>query len=114
MKISGVVDPNGMASAQRSKKVDPKLFWFMSDPRFALAPSHAFNPTGEQDFMHNKTMIFGGDVVVTGSYNFSENAELNSENQLQVTSKAYAAAFTAYFDALYSKYPRAGVAAPAP
>jgi phosphatidylserine/phosphatidylglycerophosphate/cardiolipin synthase-like enzyme len=111
MQISGVVDRNGMADARRSKQIDPTLFWFMSDPRFALAPSHAFNPAGEQDFIHNKLMIFDDDVVVTGSYNFSENAELNSENQLQVTSKAYAGAATGYFDALYAKYPKA--AAPA-
>lgn len=43
---------------------------------------------------------------MSDSYNFSENAELNSENQLQVTSQAYAGAATGHFDVLYATIQR--------
>jgi hypothetical protein len=42
MPIEGVIDPNGMADAMRSKTTPPELWWFMADPRFVHAPSHAF------------------------------------------------------------------------
>ncbi|MFL5627092.1 MAG: phospholipase D-like domain-containing protein [Ktedonobacteraceae bacterium] len=102
--ISGVYDPHGMQDVLRFSKQDPSRFWFMRDPRFAAAPSHAFNPKGEQNFMHNKVFIIDDQLVLTGSYNFSENAEANDENLVVIDSPAVAAAYTAYFDALYKKY----------
>jgi phosphatidylserine/phosphatidylglycerophosphate/cardiolipin synthase-like enzyme len=80
--ISGVYDPNGMQDAMRGTHKDPALFCFTEDNRFVAALSHAFNPDKEQDFMHNKVMILDDRYVITGSYNFSENAELNDENIL--------------------------------
>jgi len=102
--ILGVLDPHGMKDALGHKTPDPLLFWFLNDPRFVNAPSHAFNPNGEQDFMHNKLMIIDDRLVVTGSYNFSENAEANDENLVLIESQAVAAAYTAYFDALFTTY----------
>ena len=43
-------------------------------------------------------------MVITGSYNFSENAELNDENILVIDSPDAATAYTAYFDALFKQY----------
>ncbi len=102
--ISGVYDPNGMKDVLRYTKQNPSKFWFMHDPRFVAAPSHAFDPNREQNFMHNKTMIIDDHLVLTGSYNFSENAEANDENFIMIDSSLVAAAFTAYFDALYAEY----------
>jgi phosphatidylserine/phosphatidylglycerophosphate/cardiolipin synthase-like enzyme len=102
--ISGVYDPNGMKDAMRGTHQDPALFWFTQDPHFVAAPSHAFNPNREQDFMHNKVMIVDNRYVITGSYNFSENAELNDENILVIDSPDAAIAYTAYFDALFKQY----------
>lgn len=102
--IRGVYDPNGMNDALQYSRLDPSFFWFVRDPRFERAPSHPFNPHGEQDFMHNKTMVIDDHLVVTGSYNFSENAEANDENLLVIDSPGLAAACTTYFDALFDTY----------
>jgi len=102
--IRGVYDPNGMNDVLRYTKQDPTRFWFTKDPRFVRAPTHAFSPAHEQDFMHNKVIIVDDSLVITGSYNFSENAEANDENLLAIQSPALAAAYTAYFDTLYAAY----------
>ncbi len=102
--IRGVYDPNGMNDVLRYTKQDPARFWFTKDPRFVRAPTHAFSPAHEQDFMHNKVIIVDDSLVITGSYNFSENAELNDENVLALQSPALAAAYTAYFETLYQAY----------
>ena len=102
--IAGVYDPNGMKDAMRGTHQDPALFWFTQDPHFVAAPSHAFNPKREQDFMHNKVMIVDNRYVITSSYNFSENAELNDENILVIDSPDVATAYTDYFDALFKHY----------
>ncbi len=100
LDVKGVYDPNGMNDVLRFTKQPKALFWFMDDPRFVKAPSHPFNPKREQDFMHNKVMILDDHLVITGSYNFSENAETNEENLLLIDAPAVAHAYTAYFDAL--------------
>jgi phosphatidylserine/phosphatidylglycerophosphate/cardiolipin synthase-like enzyme len=109
MDIRGVFDPGGMADALRYKKGSLSSFWFTKDSRFVAAPSHAYHP-GENDFMHNKVMILDDHLVVTGSYNFSENAEANDENVLLIDSQSVAAAYTQYFDTLYGTYKHEGAA----
>ena len=54
--------------------------------------------------MHNKVMIIDDHLVVTGSYNFSENAEANDENLLLIDSRDVATAYAAYVDALFATY----------
>jgi phosphatidylserine/phosphatidylglycerophosphate/cardiolipin synthase-like enzyme len=102
--IRGVYDPNGMQDVLRYTKLDRSLFWFLQDQRFAAAPSHAFSAKREQDFMHNKTLIVGDDLIYTGSYNFSENAEANDEVSLKIVSAPLAAAYTDYSDTLFAAY----------
>ncbi len=116
--IKGVLDPrlmkNVMKPPRGKSKLDPKLFWFANgDKRFVAAPSHAFNPKRDRnDFMHNKVMIIDNKTVITGSYNFSENAELNDENMLIIESAAVAAAYNKYFDALFAQYSKNGAKLP--
>lgn len=102
--IRGIYDPSGMEDALRSNRQNRAHFWFLHDSRFVAAPSHAFHAQGEQDFMHNKVLIINDDLVMTGSYNFSENAEANDENSLRIQSPAIAAAYNSYFDTLYAAY----------
>lgn len=102
--VRGVIDPHGMQDVLRYRHVEDAAFWFMRDRRFVAAPSHPFNPHTEQDFMHNKVLIIDDHLVVTGSFNFSENAELNDENTLILNSAQVAAAYTSYFDRLYAAY----------
>jgi phosphatidylserine/phosphatidylglycerophosphate/cardiolipin synthase-like enzyme len=100
--IRGVYDPHGMRDGMQGK--DPALFWFLHDTRFVAAPSHRFDPSREQDFMHNKVLIVDDQFVLTGSYNFSESAESNDENALRIESPAVVEAYSRYFDALFLKY----------
>lgn len=115
--IAGVLDPGQMRSvmpppAGKSKQ-DPKLFWFTKDKkRFVGAKSHAFVPSDNNNFMHNKFMILDDRIVATGSYNFSEHAEVNDENMLIIQSPAVATAYTRYFDALFKEYKTNGKALP--
>jgi len=115
--IQGVLDPNEMKVVMKpprgKSKIDPKLFWFANgDPRFVAAPAHAFSPTDKNDFMHNKLMVIDDRIVVTGSYNFSENAEKNAENMIIIESPQVAKAYSAYFDALFAQYKKRGAPLP--
>lgn len=116
--IKGVVDPHMMKNVMKppkgKSKLDPKFFWFVNgDKRFVAAPSHAFIQKGDKnDFMHNKVMIINDRLVITGSYNFSENAELNDENLLMIRSPAVAAAYNRYFNALFAQYKKHGAKLP--
>src|SRR6266516_4693604 len=109
-----ISDPGILARLFALKKIDikgildPQMFWFESDKRFVAAPSHAFVRSDNSNFMHNKVMIIDDKVVITGSYNFSENAELNDENMLVIESPAIAAAYTRYFNRLFSEYQKTG------
>jgi len=111
--IKGVLDPHEMKNVMKNKTADPN-FWFANgDPRFVAANSHAFNGTGDKnDFMHNKVMIIDDKVVITGSYNFSENAEANDENLLIFESAALAGAYNQYFNALFAQYQKTGAKLP--
>jgi phosphatidylserine/phosphatidylglycerophosphate/cardiolipin synthase-like enzyme len=111
--IKGVLDPHEMKVVMKNKISDPN-FWFANgDARFVAANSHAFNGTGDKnDFMHNKVMIIDDKVVITGSYNFSENAEANDENVLIFESVALAGAYDKYFNALFAQYQETGAKLP--
>jgi len=116
--IKGILDPHMMQNVVKppkgKSKLDPKLFWFESDKRFVAAPSHAFVRSDNNNFMHNKVMIIDDKVVITGSYNFSENAELNDENMMIIESGAVVRAYTKYFDALFKVYQKTGPKLPLP
>jgi phosphatidylserine/phosphatidylglycerophosphate/cardiolipin synthase-like enzyme len=58
--------------------------------------------------MHNKLAVVG-DALITGSFNFSNNATQNAENVLQIESKAIADHYAAYIAALTQKYPERGL-----
>jgi phosphatidylserine/phosphatidylglycerophosphate/cardiolipin synthase-like enzyme len=111
--IKGVLDPHEMKVVMKKKTNDPS-FWFANgDPRFVAANSHAFNGTGDKnDFMHNKVLIIDDKLVITGSYNFSENAEANDENLLIFESAGLAAAYDKYFNALFAQYQKTGAKLP--
>ena len=111
--IKGVLDPHEMKQVMKNKTGDPNFWFAQGDPRFVAANSHAFNGKGDKnDFMHNKVMIIDDKVVITGSYNFSENAEANDENLLIFESVALAGAYNKYFNALFAQYQKTGAKLP--
>jgi phosphatidylserine/phosphatidylglycerophosphate/cardiolipin synthase-like enzyme len=81
------------------------------DTRFVAAPSHPYHAGDTNDLMHNKLMILD-DTVITGSYNFSENAESNDENLLVLKSHEVAGACGRSFDATFAEYRRHGASLP--
>ena len=111
--IKGVLDPHEMKNVMKKKMTDPNFWFAQGDPRFVAAPSHAFIKSGDKnDFMHNKVLIIDDKIVITGSYNFSENAEANDENLLIFESAAVAGAYTKYFNALFDQYKKHGAPLP--
>ncbi|MGO8950611.1 MAG: phospholipase D-like domain-containing protein [Ktedonobacterales bacterium] len=109
--IQGVYDPHGMQDVLHYSRQNPRVFWFLHDPRFVAAPSHGFVPGREQDFMHNKIFVIDDHLVFTGSYNFSENAEENDETVLQVDSPGIATAYINYIETLIDTYKTSAKAA---
>ncbi len=65
--------------------------------------STPYTPTSVHDFMHNKVMVVD-DTVITGSYNFSRNAEFNAENVLLIENAALAATYRAYIRRLAARF----------
>jgi phosphatidylserine/phosphatidylglycerophosphate/cardiolipin synthase-like enzyme len=66
--------------------------------------SAPYTPAGPHNFMHDKLVAVDGKLVVTGSFNFSENATHNAENVLTIHDAGIAAEFEAYVDTLVSTY----------
>jgi phosphatidylserine/phosphatidylglycerophosphate/cardiolipin synthase-like enzyme len=59
---------------------------------------------GNNRNMHHKVIIIDGEIVITGSYNFSRSAEeRNDENTLIIYNPNIAARFLAEFEDLFSK-----------
>jgi len=55
------------------------------------------------DFMHDKTMIVDGKVVLTGSFNWSSNAEdSNNENLIVIISPSVAGTYENEFDKIWN------------
>jgi phosphatidylserine/phosphatidylglycerophosphate/cardiolipin synthase-like enzyme len=62
-----------------------------------------FTPTGKHNFMHNKALV-ADDVVVTGSFNFSESAMHNAENVAVFHDKGLADQYAGYIEQLIKAY----------
>jgi len=61
---------------------------------------------GNRRNMHHKVMIIDGTTVITGSYNFSQNAETqNDENTLIIHNPDIAALYTSEFERVFSLAP---------
>ncbi|MBS7635541.1 DUF1669 domain-containing protein, partial [Candidatus Bathyarchaeota archaeon] len=56
------------------------------------------------DFMHNKVMIIDGEIVFTGSYNWSKSAEEdNDENLVIIKSMEIAETYEEKFEEIWNK-----------
>jgi phosphatidylserine/phosphatidylglycerophosphate/cardiolipin synthase-like enzyme len=109
--VSGIVDLSAMGPILREWSASPASAW-KSAAFDALAQGGKLHgkvaarhwPEGPHDYMHNKVVIVD-DTVITGSYNFSNNAASNAENILFIRSPAVAAAYRAYVKRLMKRYP---------
>jgi phosphatidylserine/phosphatidylglycerophosphate/cardiolipin synthase-like enzyme len=83
VRVEAVLD-----SSQKSEKYSEADFLAHMGIPTRLDDKHAI--------AHNKVMIFDGEVVITGSFNFTKSAELsNAENLLVIRDPALAARYTA-------------------
>jgi len=64
---------------------------------------------GNPYLMHHKVFIIDGQTVILGSFNFSQNAETeNDENLLIIDDARIAQAFSAEFQKVYQRAKAAG------
>jgi phosphatidylserine/phosphatidylglycerophosphate/cardiolipin synthase-like enzyme len=70
--------------------------------------SLSFKTSGVHNFMHNKFTIVDH-AVITGSFNFSTNAQNNAENVVIIESKELADAYEEYANTLIEMYPDTGL-----
>lgn len=58
---------------------------------------------GNPDILHHKVIIIDEEIVITGSFNFSNNAKRNSENTLIIHSPQLAAEYMREFDRRFAE-----------
>lgn len=59
---------------------------------------------GSSAFLHHKVIIVDGSIVITGSYNFTSNADtVNEENVVMIDNQEIAALYLQEFDKLYAR-----------
>lgn len=112
--IDGVFDRTQMEGVFYQWQQNPHAGWktpaFQHLVRYgqlAGKRSVPWTPTSLHDFMHNKVLVVD-DTVITGSYNFSRNAQDNAENLLFIDSPALAATYRTYIGQLAARYGSAG------
>ena len=110
IELWGVIDETQMAGVLHQWRGNPQLAWKIDAVRRIVAGARLvgkrsvpYSPGQRHNFMHNKLLIVDN-VVITGSYNLSHNAQGNAENMLAIANAAFAADAIAYADALARRY----------
>ena len=101
-RIVGVYDATQMKGVVNDwrKSSSPKATqWRQIQPLLIGKPSTPFSAKSDHDFMHNKVLVTDH-VVVTGSFNLSQNAESNAENAISIHDKSLAKAYQDYVQSL--------------
>ena len=106
--VEGVCDGtqmDGVAEQWRQSGVgeDKINTWVKVRGHLSGKKSIKYAPSVPHDFMHIKTLV-SDDTVVTGSFNFSNNARGNAENVLVIRDSALAAAYRNYIQSLIVRY----------
>lgn len=104
-EMSGIVNEwKKSAGEGHAPSKDVLATWGKVSAHLVAKPSAKYSETGPHDFMHNKALVKDEELVVTGSYNFSKNAEGNAENQLTITDAVIAKSYADYVKTLIDKY----------
>ena len=110
VELWGVIDETQMAGVLYQWRDNPQLAWKVDAVRRIVAEaglvgkrSVPYSPGQRHNFMHCK-MVIADDMVITGSYNLSHNAQGNAENMLAITNTAFAGEAIAYVDQLRRRY----------
>lgn len=112
IKVDGVYDRTQMEGVYAQWHMVPENDWKIPLFQELVAYGHLagkvttpWTPASVHDYMHNKILVVD-DLVITGSYNFSRNAETNAENVLFIASPPVAADYRAYIGRLAARYGR--------
>ena len=81
--------------------------WDKLKPHLVAKHSIQFNDKLPHNFMHDKVAV-ADDTVVTGSFNFSNNAMKNAENILVIRNRALADQYVDYIKGLLRRYGQGG------
>lgn len=106
--VSGIYDGGQMDPIVRQWRRIPAdaqvvVDWEKVSAVLAHKQSAPYTPDGPHDFMHLKVLV-ADDTVVTGSYNFSANAERNAENQIHLDDPGTVAAYVEFLDTVIATY----------
>jgi phosphatidylserine/phosphatidylglycerophosphate/cardiolipin synthase-like enzyme len=91
--------PQSLAKAQLFEAIAPHLH---------AKSSHAYSASNPHDYMHDKLVVVD-DMVITGSFNFSNNATNNAENILKIRSPWLADEYAGCVQELIKHYPQKGL-----
>jgi phosphatidylserine/phosphatidylglycerophosphate/cardiolipin synthase-like enzyme len=100
---SGQMDPIVKEWRQNPKNATVVADWEKVSAHLGHKRSLPYTPTGTHNFMHLKVLL-ADDVLTTGSYNFSANAEHNAENQLHVNDPATVGAYADFLHTVIAAY----------
>ncbi len=111
IKVWGIYDgpemDNVIKDFEKSKNGtgDAKIAqWNVVKKNLVAKHSTPYKENGPHDFMHNKVLVVDQQEVITGSYNFSQNATHNAENMITLHDKDTAAEYEQYIKGLISKW----------
>ena len=77
--------------------------WTEMKPVLHAKHSIKYDDKLPHNFMHNKVAV-ADDTVITGSFNFSNNAMKNAENVLVIKNPALADQYATYIETLLNRY----------
>ena len=109
VSVSGIYDSGQMGPIERewaksATSAQVLADWKQVKNKLVAKTSAPYKPTSPHDFMHNKILITDNQLI-TGSYNFSANAEKNAENQLHITTgTAIVNRYAAYIATIVATY----------
>ena len=89
-----------LATFSSAEKLD---MWHKLSPHLHAKGSIKYQDKAPHNFMHDKVAV-ADDTVVTGSFNFSNNAMKNAENILVIKNAALADQYVSYIQGLLKRY----------
>jgi phosphatidylserine/phosphatidylglycerophosphate/cardiolipin synthase-like enzyme len=107
--VSGIYDSGQMGPIVKvwkknaTKNAELLANWKRVSAVLADKRSTPYTPTSKHDFLHHKVLV-ADTTVITGSYNFSANAQQNAENQLRIRSSSLSARFVTEIAAIVAEY----------
>lgn len=102
-KASHAAAQGSKAKLDKFSSAQKLAMWQQLAPHLEAKHSIKYQDGVPHNFMHDKVAVVD-DTVVTGSFNFSNNAMKNAENILVIKSQALADQYVKYIQALLERY----------